>query len=62
MTQTISDRRPPVESPDEQCSFCHKPAEDVLILIQSNDKNSHICDECVLVCVKLFLSRGRDEQ
>ncbi len=35
------------------CSFCSKPQTEVYLLIESPDKNAHICDRCVDVCVQM---------
>lgn len=46
-------------APKPQCSWCHKPDDDVAFLIASptDYRRAYICDECVTICVSIIEER-----
>lgn len=44
---------------NRRCSYCGKPEEQTKMLIESADKASYICDECIEVCHDMLL-KGAD--
>jgi len=46
---------------DVVCSFCEKSAKDVATIIKSivTCEPSYICNECVLICVQIFIERNK---
>jgi len=46
---------------DIVCSFCEKSAKDVATIIKSvvTCEPSYICNECVVICVQIFIERNK---
>ncbi len=47
--------------PESMCSFCQKPASQVECVIESPNKFSYICNECVDVCVSEIEKRRAEK-
>jgi len=46
-----------------KCSFCQRKREDVRAIARYDPRNKHhICDECVLVCFDIVLTKVKGER